>query len=81
MSDPRPAIITRETLIPVGVAVAIMVPAIGGWTWLSRQLDSIDRRLEAIERQSNGAVHETDINAWIRVMRSENPSIKVPDLH
>jgi len=77
----RVVILSRDTLIPIGVAIAIVLPAIGGWSWLSRQLDSIDRRLEKIEGQSNGVMHEVDFNAWLRITKSLNPSFTVPELH
>jgi len=84
--DARPAkvAITRETFIPIGVAVAIMIPAIGGWTWLSRQLDSIDRRLERIELADHKTMSveefERRSSTWLFTFSKANPTLVVPEL-
>lgn len=82
--------IDRETLIPIGVCIALCVGAVGAYGWLNAQfqdikalIEKIDRRVEKLEIQANTPVRDrwtgTDMLVWTREFQLTNPGIKIPD--
>ena len=81
-SDPntRVPVINRDTMIPIGVALALLTPLALGTGWLFRTLDSIDRRLERIEVDGKNAVMHDRFENWALRLSLSNPTIHVPPI-
>lgn len=94
MTDSK-GIISRETLIPVGVAVSVLlfISGIGYWTQetlarvsaqfseLGHKLDIIQRDLSGLANRVDGTWTRADMRAWRDLLQAENGStIKVPEI-
>lgn len=71
-------VLSGETLIPLGVAIAILSPVALAFVWLQKKLNTMDRRLERIEESTPRRWTIADMRAWVLAYRILNPTIKVP---
>lgn len=72
--------IDRSTLIPLGVAAAIVTTFIGATWWLQGRLSDIDRRLERIEYKTDASWNQTSMENWALRLARSNPNLVVPDV-
>jgi len=78
--------IDQDTLVPLGVALACLLPAILGTLWLNRRLMSLDysmkhlsEQVEALRRQvSSDRWTATDMRNWVALANAKNPTIQLP---
>lgn len=77
MTDPT-TVLSGDTLVPLGVALAILSPVALGFVWLQKKLNTMDRRLERIEESTPRRWTIGDMRAWVLAYRILNPGIKVP---
>lgn len=86
----RKAIIDRETLIPVGVVVAICAGFTGAVLWLQNQFSelrdmvrNVDIRVQQLESKVNSPVADpwsgTDQLIWTRDLKAANPTFVIPE--
>lgn len=80
----------KDTLIPMGVAAAMMVSLCGGAVWLNMSLAQLQYQTELLrrdisslsERISSNAQdrwRRTDMRAWARLLQATNPALKIPE--
>ena len=72
--------IDRNTLIPLGVAAAVVTAFIGATVWLQGRLSDIDRRLERIEYKTDASWNQVSMENWALRLARENPQIVVPEV-
>lgn len=72
-------VINKETLVPLGAAVAVFIGVFGAHVHLSGKLDSIDRRLERIEEHQLDRWTMTDMRLWVAATRQANPNLTLPE--
>lgn len=88
MTD-KPSIINRDTLIPIGVAIAIVVPIGVGISWLrDGQKDSsneiqalrveMSNRFDKIESRAADRWTGTQMQLWALQLQLDNPTVRVP---
>jgi hypothetical protein len=68
--------ISKETLIPLGMVIAIC----GGVGWISTQLNNIDYKLDMLEDKLEDQWTTRDMENWGLRLKMENPEIDVPGL-
>lgn len=68
--------ISKETLVPLGMVVALC----GGVVWISNQLSSIHNKLELLEASLEEQWTKRDMENWGLKLKLENPDIKIPRL-
>ena len=84
-------VLTRDTLIPIGVAVAVILAITSGVVWLNRSLDRITFGIEAlsadlqrvqvrIDNVSSDLWRRSDMEWWAKLMRAQNAQLVVPDV-
>ncbi len=82
MSDTKPNVISRTTLVPLGVMCAVVFSCAGGVVWLNSKLSSIDYRLATIQKdldeQTGDRWRESDMEVWAEMLRIQNPDLVIP---
>lgn len=72
-------VIGPNTLIPLGLAAALVVSIIGGVFWLDSRFDNLEARMEQIERNVGGRWTGNNMKLWSEMMQRQNPESKIPD--
>lgn len=73
----------RETLMPMGVVVSLLM---GAWGIGSRMADvshevaMLRRDLSQMQRDSTESMTRREWRAWVIVLRAQNPTLTIPDL-
>ena len=70
------AILGKDTLIPLGLVVAIC----GGVVWISTQLTNINYKLDLLEGKLEDQWTNRDMENWGLKLKMGNPELKIPDL-
>ena len=73
MSDKK-VIIGKETLVPLGMVLAIC----SGVVWMISQLDSIHYKLQTIDEKMINHWTKQDMENWGLRLKMENPTLTVP---
>jgi hypothetical protein len=68
--------ISKETLMPLGMVIAIC----GGVVWISTQLTSINYKLDMLEDKLEDQWTSRDMENWSLRLKMENPEIQIPTL-
>ena len=68
--------ISKETLMPLGMVIAIC----GGVVWISTQLTNINYKLDMLETKLEDQWTTRDMENWGLRLKMENPQISVPNL-
>jgi hypothetical protein len=68
--------ISKETLMPLGMVIAIC----GGVVWISTQLTSINYKLDMLEDKLEDQWTSRDMENWSLRLKMENPDIQIPTL-
>jgi len=79
-------VVGKDSLIPAGVAVALVLAAISFHTWLTscfgelnKSLTEISHRLDSLENGVKSSWSAQDMKVWEMEMRQRNPNLNVPD--
>lgn len=73
-------VITPESLVPVGAAVAVVVALVTCTWWLANTLSSIKGAIDQINDRLNQVVRSDEFAEWRLELKNHNPSISVPPL-
>jgi len=76
MTEIKKTILTKETLMPLGMVIALC----GGVVWISTQLTNINYKLDALEEKLEDQWTKRDMDNWGLRLKLENPDITLPDL-
>lgn len=68
-------VLDGNVLMPIGVVVAALTPAVGGFVWLNKRLGRIDTKLDRLD--DNHITREMMLD-FIIDLRDDNPNMKVP---
>jgi hypothetical protein len=90
MSDQpaKTSVLSRETLVPVGAAIGVVL-ALGPALWwlqgtllrIDNKVDSTLQRISQIERSIEVFVKQEELRNWVLLLRATNAGkIEVPDL-
>lgn len=79
--------LSGETLLPVGIAAAVLFSAVGGALWLQRQFNDLKTvivelrtELDTIRKESKSNWCRTEMRLWASELRLMNPTLKIPDV-
>lgn len=72
--------LNEKTKVPLGIAVLASSAFIGGALWINSNLQAIKHELSDIRREMAERQTRESMEIWIIRFRSENPTIKVPEL-
>lgn len=72
-------VISEGTLIPLGIACAVLAPVCAWLIWLNGRLASIQSRLATIEGQHHETWSFTQQENWALKLGRANPALRVPD--
>lgn len=72
--------LNEKTKVPLGIAVTVALAFIGGALWINSNLEDIKHELMDIRREMALRQSREAMEIWIIRFRSENPTIKVPEL-
>lgn len=72
-------VLSRDTLLPVGVVIAIVATLFSGYVWLQGQFQGIYKRLDRIDAQAADRWSETDMRLWVLELARMNPQLRLPD--
>ena len=70
----KKTILTKETLMPLGMVIALC----GGVVWISTQLTNINYKLDMLETKLEDQWTRRDMENWGLKLRLVNPNIVVP---
>lgn len=90
-TDPKPAILSRETLMPIGLVVACVVPVAIGAMWMRDGMREnqnaiaslrveMNNRFNALEAKTSDNWRMSDMERWALRFERDNPTVKVPDV-
>jgi hypothetical protein len=87
MGTDKPIVLGKNTLVPLGVMLGVIITMVSVWGYLDSRfgaimgsLDRQDRRLEQLERNSKDRWSSIDMRLWVSEFRRMNPEIKIPNL-
>lgn len=67
-------IISKETLLPVGFAIALCAGAV----WMSTQLNNINYKLDSLEEKLEDQWTKRDMTNWALNLKLQNPNLELP---
>ena len=76
MTQERKTFITKDTLMPLGMVLALC----GGVVWISTQLTNINYKLDMLEGKLEDQWTKRDMENWGLKLKMGNPEIKIPNL-
>ena len=74
MTNDKRTVIGKDTLVPLGVVVAIC----SGVIWMISQLESIHYKLVTIDEKMVNHWTKQDMENWGLRLKMENPDLKIP---
>ena len=75
MTNEKKTLITKDTLMPLGLVILIC----GGVVWISTQLTSINHKLDLLETKLEDQWTRRDMENWGLKLKMSNPDIVIPD--
>ena len=76
MTETKKMMLSKETLMPLGMVIALC----GGVVWISTQLTNINHKLDALEEKLEDQWTYRDMENWGLKLKLENPNITIPRL-
>jgi hypothetical protein len=76
MTQEKKTIISKETLMPLGLVIIIC----GGVVWISTQLSGINYKLDMLEAKLEDQWTKRDMENWGLKLKMQNPEIKIPNI-
>ena len=76
MTQEKKTLITKDTLMPLGMVLALC----GGVVWISTQLTNINYKLDMLEGKLEDQWTKRDMENWGLKLKMGNPEIKIPNL-
>tara|TARA_R100001086_G_C11735967_1_gene231089 strand:- start:360 stop:596 length:237 start_codon:yes stop_codon:yes gene_type:complete len=76
MTEIKKTILTKETLMPLGMVIALC----GGVVWISTQLNNINYKLDSLEEKLEDQWTHRDMENWGLKLKLENPNILIPSI-
>ena len=70
----KKSIVTKDTMLPLGLVISVCT----GVVWISTQLNTIDYKLDTLERKLEDQWTRRDMENWALRLKMENPEIKLP---
>ena len=77
MTQDKKTLITKDTLMPLGMVIALC----GGVIWISTQLSGINYKLDMLEGKLEDQWTYRDMENWGLKLQMGNPEIKIPKLN
>ena len=68
--------ISKETLMPLGMVIALC----GGVVWISTQLTNINYKLDMLEDSLEEQWTKRDMDNWGLKLKLKNPEIEIPSI-
>jgi hypothetical protein len=83
--------LTRETLVPIGLVVAVVIAITTGAVWLNSTLQSLDfqltalqNKVDSIQQQLEAASFDRwtgrDMKLWTELLKAKNPNLEIPSI-
>ena len=76
MVQEKKTLITKYTLMPLGMVIALC----GGVVWISTQLTNINYKLDSLEGKLEEQWTKRDMENWGLKLKMGNPDIIIPDI-
>jgi hypothetical protein len=76
MTQDKKTFITKDTLMPLGMVIALC----GGVVWISTQLSGINYKLDMLEGKLEDQWTRRDMENWGLKLKMGNPDITIPKL-
>ena len=76
MTQEKKTLITKDTLMPLGMVIALC----GGVIWISTQLSGINYKLDMLEGKLEDQWTYRDMENWGLRLQMGNPEIIIPNL-
>ena len=76
MTQDKKTFITKDTLMPLGMVIALC----GGVVWISTQLSGINYKLDMLEGKLEDQWTRRDMENWGLKLKMGNPDITIPTL-
>jgi hypothetical protein len=76
MVQEKKTLITKDTLMPLGMVIALC----GGVVWISTQLTNINYKLDSLEGKLEEQWTKRDMENWGLKLKMGNPDIIIPDI-
>lgn len=74
MTEIKKTLLGKDTLMPLGMVIALC----GGVVWISTQLTNINYKLDMLEEKLEDQWTRRDMENWGLKLKLENPNITVP---
>tara|TARA_Y100000310_G_scaffold7787_1_gene8480 strand:+ start:4071 stop:4307 length:237 start_codon:yes stop_codon:yes gene_type:complete len=76
MTESKKMTLTKDTLMPLGLVIALC----GGVVWISSQLNSINFKLDTLESNLEDQWTKRDMENWGLKLKLGNPAITIPTI-
>ena len=76
MVQEKKTLITKDTLMPLGMVIALCC----GVVWISTQLTNINYKLDSLEGKLEEQWTKRDMENWGLKLKMGNPDIIIPDI-
>ena len=76
MTEIKKTILTKETLMPLGMVITLC----GGVVWISTQLTNINYKLDMLEEKLEDQWTRRDMENWGLKLKLQNPEIEIPSI-
>jgi hypothetical protein len=76
MVQEKKTLITKDTLMPLGMVIALC----GGVVWISTQLTNINYKLDSLEGKLEEQWTKRDMENWGLKLKMGNPEIIIPEI-
>lgn len=68
-------VVSEQTLVPIGIALAVLAPVCGWLIWLNGRLQKIDGRLASIESSHLETWSYAQMRTWCLQLKEANPTL------
>lgn len=72
-------ILSEQTLVSLGTALAVLTPIALAFGWLQGKLNKIDNKLEALSNHARETWSFTQQEAWVLRLGKRNPNLDIPE--
>ena len=76
MTDTKKIMLSKDTLMPLGLVIALC----GGVVWISTQLTNINYKLDSLEEKLEEQWTKRDMENWGLKLKLNNPEISIPEI-
>ena len=83
--------LSKDTLIPVGLVLGVVIAVSSAAVWLNTKLQSLDYQMSSLQMKIDTIQHHLDVASsdrwtnrdmklWVQILKAKNPNLEVPKI-